>query len=105
MELLYKDESYKIIGACMEVYNELGKGHSEVIYKDALEYEFSLRNIPYERERLYKVKYKDIVLPHYFKADFVAFDKICKSIFVEYNQQKVLIEKYTINLISETKLN
>ena len=36
VELIYKDESYKIVGACMEVHNELGKGHSENIYKDYL---------------------------------------------------------------------
>ncbi len=39
-KLIYKDESYKIIGICMEVQNILGKGHNEVIYKDALEYEY-----------------------------------------------------------------
>jgi len=40
MELLYKEEVYKIIGICMEVHRILGKGHSEVVYKDATEYEF-----------------------------------------------------------------
>ncbi len=103
MELLYKDESYKIIGACMEVYNELGKGHSEVIYKDALEHEFSLRNIPYERERLYKVKYKDIILPHYFKADFVVFDKI----ILEVKARGELVSgnvKQTLNYLASSNL-
>jgi GxxExxY protein len=38
-ELIYKEESYKIIGLCMEVHRELGKGHDEIIYKDALEYD------------------------------------------------------------------
>ena len=42
MDLLYEKESYEIIGACMEVYNELGKGFSEIVYKDALEYEFKV---------------------------------------------------------------
>ncbi len=103
MELLYKDESYKIIGACMEVYNGLGKGHSEVIYKDALEHEFSLRNIPYERERLYKVKYKDIILPHYFKADFVVFDKI----ILEVKARGELVSgnvKQTLNYLASSNL-
>ena len=36
-ELLYKDEVFKIVGYCMEVHRELGKGHDEVIYKDALD--------------------------------------------------------------------
>lgn len=38
--LVYKEESYRIIGACMEVHRELGKGHRENIYNDALEIEF-----------------------------------------------------------------
>ena len=39
-ELIYKDEAFKIVGCCMEIQRELGKGHDEVIYKDALEIEF-----------------------------------------------------------------
>jgi GxxExxY protein len=46
-QLIYKEESYKIIGICMEVHRILGKGHSEVVYKDALEYEFQIAKIPY----------------------------------------------------------
>ncbi len=51
MNIVYKDESYQIIGACMEVHNNLGPGFSEIVYKDALEYEFQQRSIPYEREK------------------------------------------------------
>ena len=32
MELLYKEEIYKVIGICMEVHKILGKGHSEDVY-------------------------------------------------------------------------
>ena len=75
-EIIYKDESFKIIGLCMEVHNNLGKGFLEIVYKDALEYEFRKNNIPFEREKEYIVNYKDIILPHKFYADFVVFDKI-----------------------------
>ena len=80
MELLYEKETYEIIGACMEVHNELGKGFSEIVYKDALEYEFQLRNIPYEREKTFIIKYKDKKLPHSYDADFVAFNKIALEV-------------------------
>ncbi|MBS3772559.1 MAG: GxxExxY protein [Bacteroidales bacterium] len=46
MELLYKQESYKIIASCYEVYNELGCGYLEAVYQEALEREFQLQNIP-----------------------------------------------------------
>ena len=60
----------------MEVHNNLGKGFLEIVYKDALEYELRKNNIPFEREKEYTVKYKDIILPHKFYADFVVYDKI-----------------------------
>lgn len=75
-DLYLKEESYKIIGICMEVHKILGKGHSEKVYGDALEYEFQKNNIPYNRELRYNIAYKDIVLPSYYFADFVIFDEI-----------------------------
>ncbi len=75
-DLLYKDETYQIIGACMEVYNSLGRGFSEVVYKDALEYEFKVKNIEYSREKFYNIQYKAITLPHHYIADFVINDRI-----------------------------
>lgn len=75
-DIIYKTESFNIIGLCMEVHNNLGKGFLEIVYKDALEYEFNKNNIPFEREKEYSVNYKNIILPHKFYADFVLFDKI-----------------------------
>ena len=60
----------------MEVHNNLGSGFLEIVYKDALEYEFKKEIILYEREKEYTVKYKGIILPHKFFADFVIYDKI-----------------------------
>jgi len=75
-KLIHKEESYKIIGICMDIHNQLGAGFLEIVYKDALEYEFRRANIPFEREKEYKVHYKDIILPHKFYADFVVFNEI-----------------------------
>ena len=49
-EIIYKKESYKIIGLCFELHNNLGPGFLEIVYKDALEFEFKKAGIPYERE-------------------------------------------------------
>lgn len=76
MAIIHKEESYQIIGICMEVHNNLGAGFSEIVYKDALELEFKNANIEYSREKEYKVNYKGIILPHKFYADFIVFDKI-----------------------------
>lgn len=75
-DIIYREESYVIIGKCMEVHNELGAGFLEIVYKDALEYEFRKAGIPYEREKEYVINYKGIILSHKFNADFVVYDKI-----------------------------
>ena len=64
----------------MEVHRELGHGFLEIVYKDALEILFNQNNIPYEREKEYKVLFKNIVLPHKFYADFVVYDRIILEI-------------------------
>ncbi len=61
-----QEESYQVIGICMEVHRILGRGLLEIVYKDAIEYEFKKKSIPYEREKKYEVEYKDIILPHHF---------------------------------------
>lgn len=80
MSVIYKEESYKIIGICMGIHNYLGHGFSEIVYKDALEIEFRKAGIFYEREKEYEVVYKEIVLPHKFYADFVINEKIILEI-------------------------
>src|SRR6516164_3829826 len=75
-ELLYKEEIFKLVGFSMEIHNELGKGHDEVIHKDALVVELSRATIPFSRKKIYEVTYKGVVLPHRYYADFVIWDKI-----------------------------
>jgi GxxExxY protein len=102
-EPLYKEESYKIVGLCMEVYHVLGRGYSETVYKDALEHEFMQKCIPFTCEREYKIRYKDIVLPHKYFADFVIYDKIV----LEVKAVEMLIEVHTkqvLNYLATSKL-
>ena len=60
----------------MEIHRELGKGHDEVIYKDALVVELTRAGIPFLRKKDYKITYKRVVLLHYYYADFIVWDKI-----------------------------
>jgi GxxExxY protein len=75
-ELLYREETHRLIGLCMEIHRELGRGHDEVIYKDAPVVELGRAAIPFEREKKYEVHYKGVLLPHSYFADFVVWDKI-----------------------------
>ena len=76
VELLLKEESYKIIGACMEVHKDLGAGFLESVYQEAMEIELQKQNIPYEREKLLNVFYKGQKLKKRYSADFVCYNKI-----------------------------
>jgi GxxExxY protein len=102
-EIIYKEESFKIIGLCMEVHRELGKGHDEVIYKDALEYEFSQNVVPFSREKHYQIQYKTIILRHKYFADFVVFDKI---LFEAKAVERLIDEhvKQVLNYLAASKL-
>ncbi len=75
-DLLYKDEVYRLVGLCMEIHRELGKGHDEIIYKDALVIELERAGIPFARERRFEITYKGVLLPHFYYADFVVWHKI-----------------------------
>ena len=75
-ELLYREETRRLIGLCMEIHRELGKGHDEVVYKDALVVELSRASIPFARETKYEINYKGVILPHFYRADFIVWKRI-----------------------------
>jgi GxxExxY protein len=50
-ELLYKEDAFQLVGFCMQVHRELGKGHDEIVYKDAFVVELSRVGIPFVREQ------------------------------------------------------
>lgn len=75
-QIIYKEDSYRIIGTCMEVYNVLGSGFLESVYQEALALEFEDRGIPFVREKKLQVHYKQHVLQTKYRSDFIVFDKI-----------------------------
>jgi len=104
MNILYKEESYIIIGKCMEVHNALGHGFLEIVYKDALELIFKQDGISYEREKMYEVYFRNTLLPHKFYADFVVMNKI----ILEVKSVNALTEEHiaqTLNYLKVSKNN
>ncbi|HPR59822.1 MAG TPA: GxxExxY protein [Prolixibacteraceae bacterium] len=101
-DILFKDESYKIIGACMEVHKKLGAGFLESVYSEALELEFKNAEIPYEKEKKLPVYYGEQKLNKYFRADYVCYN----AIILELKATKFFIEadsKQTLNNVKATK--
>lgn len=80
MELLYKDESYAIIGACFEVYKEKGNGFVEPVYQDCLELEFGFQKIPFSPQSMLRLNYKGVELTQRYVPDFLCYEKIIVEI-------------------------
>ena len=99
-ELVCKNEAYQIIGAAMAVHNELESGMREIVYGDALEIEFKLRGIPFQREQTFNVVYKGVELQHKFKCDFVCFN----NIIVELKAEKELTDIDRSQIINYLKI-
>ena len=103
MDILFKQESYQIIGACMKVHRTLGAGFLEKVYQEALEHELQKLSIPYEREKQLQILYDDVKLDKYYKADFLCFD----SIILEIKAQKLISDndkKQVLNYLKSTDL-
>jgi GxxExxY protein len=74
--LLFKEEAYAVVGAAMEVYNQLGPGFLEAVYQEALEIELSDRGIPFVSQKELRVLYKGRPLKKTYSSDLVCYDKI-----------------------------
>jgi GxxExxY protein len=75
-----KNETDLIINAAIKIHSHLGCGFLEIVYKDAFCIELKNRDYFYEREKLYQIYYKGILLPHSFYADFIIFDAVILEI-------------------------
>ena len=100
IEIILKDESYNIIGACMAVHRELCCGFLEAVYQEALEEEFKLRSIPYVREQLLTITYKGKLLSKKYQADFICY----KNIIVELKALSELNTTHQSQLINYLKV-
>ena len=94
-------QTFAIIGAAMEIHQKLGHGFLEAVYQEAALIEFPLRQIPFEREVLFELHYKGILLNTRYRADFVCFG----NIIVEFKAQSLLTgadESQVLNYLKAT---
>ena len=75
MDLIYQQETYSIRGLLFDVYNKLGPGFLERIYKRAVVEELTTRNIPFVEEKRFSIKYNDKIIG-FNLIDLLIFDKI-----------------------------
>ena len=79
-ELLYRAETFVLIGACYEVYNHMGFGFVEAVYQECLEIEFRQRRVPVLVQPLIELHYKDARLEQTYRPDFTCYEKIVLEI-------------------------
>ncbi len=93
MDLIYREEIYALVGACFEVYNELGCGFLEDPYQESLDLELGYRNIPFVAKPKLPIHYKGVLLSKNYEPDFVPYEKIileikaCKALTDEHRAQ------------------
>jgi len=98
-ELLLKQEVYNIVGAAMEVHNQLGCGFLEAVYQEALEIEFTSRRIPFKAQIELPIFYKGQTLNKHYLADFLVYDQV----IVELKALEALTSREEAQLVNYLK--
>lgn len=98
-KIIFKEESYKIIGICMNIHSTLGNGFLEAVYSEVLEKEFVKNNIPYQREVKLDLFFNGEKLDKKYKADFICFD----NIILEIKAVSFIHENFTKQILNYLK--
>ena len=98
-EILFKDESYKIIGACFEVYNGMGNGFLEAVYQECLRKEFRIQRITFLEKPKLEIFYKNDKLEQYYEPDFLCYNEI----ILEIKSVKTLNDEHKAQVINYLK--
>lgn len=102
-DLIYPKRSYEIVGACFEVYKEVGCGFTEPVYQACLEKELEFREIPHISQPRLKYFYKGIDTGKHFVPDFICFDLIILEIKALQKLDRHCVAQ-TLNYLNATKL-
>jgi GxxExxY protein len=95
-EIICKTESYAIVGACFEVYNEKGCGFLEPVYQECLGIEVEYRRIPAIPKPSLTLSYRGRVLSQTYEPDYVCFGKI----IVELKAVSALTDEHRAQLLN-----
>ena len=80
MALVFEEETYKLLGACFEVYKDKGCGFLEAVYQECLEIELGFQQLPFLPQSELQLTYKGKILKQRYVPDFICFDKIILEI-------------------------
>jgi GxxExxY protein len=89
-------EGYALMGAVFEVHRELGRGLSEEIYQESLEWELGLREISFQSKEELNVYYKGHLLEKRYIPDL----HVSQEIMVELKAVKALTSEHEQQLLN-----
>jgi GxxExxY protein len=98
-QIVFKEESYRIIGACFEVYKQKGSGFLEAVYQECLAIEFGEQQIPFDEKPRLRLEYKGRLLNQQYEPDFLCFGEIV----VEIKAVKALTNEHRAQVINYLK--
>ncbi|MEW6607360.1 MAG: GxxExxY protein [bacterium] len=98
-QIVFKEEIYRIIGACFEVYKEKGNGFLEAVYQECLVIELVKQEIPFQEKPRLRLEYKGRTLKHEYEPDFLCYDKI----ILEIKAVKELTDEHRAQVINYLK--
>lgn len=96
-EIVFKEESYRIMGACFEVYKQIGSGFLEAVYQECLSLEFTDRQIPFRAHLPLDLRYKGRPLTQKYIPDFICFESIIvelKAVRELANEHRAQVHNY-----------
>jgi len=96
VKILFKEQSFRITGACFEVYKEKGNGFLEAVYQECLARELEEQEIPYQEKPRLRLEYKGQALTQEYEPDFVCYSKI----ILEITAVKQLADKHRARVIN-----
>ena len=98
-DIIFKEESFRIIGACFEVYNKMGQGFLESVYQECLAMEFAVQDIPFIQQPRLRLEYKTKPLKQEYQPDFLCFNEV----IVEIKSVKTLTDEHRAQAINYLK--
>lgn len=99
-ELIFRDEVFRIVGACIAVHKDKGNGFAEPVYQDALEIELELAGIPFDPQRNYLIHYRGRPLKHSYTPDLLCFGRI----ILELKAVRALTEEHRAQVLNYLKV-
>jgi GxxExxY protein len=96
-EIIFKEESYKIMGACFEVYKHMGSGFLEAVYQECLSIEFDDQRVPFRAHSPLDLRYKSRPLTQKYIPDFICYESIIlelKAVHKLANEHRAQVHNY-----------